>query len=48
MGDEEIFLNIKNFSIKLLELAVSTYVHNWSLQPLSQKYNLASHTIHVC
>ena len=24
-----------------------TYMHNWPLQPFSQDYGLASHTIHI-
>ena len=26
---------------------IHTYIHNWPLQPFSQNYGLASHTIHV-
>ena len=28
-------------------LPISTYIHNWPLQPFSQDYGLASHTTHV-
>ena len=30
-----------------LFMYVSTYIHNWPLQPFSQDFDLASHTTHV-
>ena len=29
------------------QIQLYTYIHNWSLQPFSQDYGLASHTTHV-
>ena len=29
------------------KIRIHTYIHNWPLQPFSQDYGLAAHTIHV-
>ena len=45
------FLNemllFSKFSYKLQHVTFLDNIHNWSLQPLSQDYGLASHTTHV-
>ena len=45
MNPKEINENLKE--VILTNQYIHTYISNWPLQPFSQAYGLASHTIHV-
>ena len=40
--------NVRLSALSIHESLIHTYIHNWSLQPFSQDYSLASHTHVAC
>ena len=41
-------MNVKNYSnAEQMEIWKHTYIHNWSLEPFNQNYDIVSHTTYV-